>query len=250
MTGNRQIYLTPIMVIETSPPATTLTLAGIRQGALQLAPVAIFFVPFGIAFGVVAATRGMSALQSITFSVLAFSSSAQFSTLEFWHGVVAWGSLALAVIAINARNVVMGAALAPWVNLMPLAQRLPSVALLNDANFAVCQTAFKDGSRDMGLLLGSGMVLWGAWILGAALGALAGPAFGNPASFGFDVVMLCFLTAMVTGMVTGKPKLLLRLVPVGVGAAAAVLSLPLLPHGWNVIAGAFVGALAGSIVDA
>lgn len=234
------------MVISASPPATTLTLVGIRQGALQLAPVAIFFVPFGIAFGVVAATRGMTALQSITFSFLAFSSSAQFSTLEFWHGAVAWGSLALAVIAINARNVVMGAALAPWVNLMPLAQRLPSVALLNDANFAVCQTAFKDGSRDMGLLLGSGLVLWGAWILGAVVGALAGPAFGSPAAFGFDVVMLCFLTAMVTGMV----KRPIRLVPVIVGAAVAVLSLPYLPHGWNVIAGAFVGALVGSLVDA
>lgn len=220
------MYLTPVMVIET-PPATTLTLDGMRQGALQLAPVAIFFVPFGIAFGVVATTRGMTAPQSIAFSFLAFSSSAQFSTLEFWHGAVAWGSLTLAVIAINARNVVMGAALAPWVNAMPLAQRLPSVALLNDANFALCQTAFKDGSRDMGLLLGSGMVLWGAWGLGAAVGAFAGPAFGNPAAFGFDVVMLCFLTAMVTGMV----KRPLRLVPVAVGAAVSVVSLPHLPQG-------------------
>lgn len=242
--------LTPTMVIMTSPPATTLTLAGIRQGVLQLAPVAIFFVPFGIAFGVVAATKGMTALQTISFSILAFSSSAQFSTLEFWHGAVAWGSLALAVIAINARNVVMGAALAPWVNRMPLAQRLPSIALLNDANFAVCQTAFRDGSRDMGLLLGSGLVLWGAWILGAAVGALAGSAFGNPAAFGFDVVMLCFLTAMVTGMVTGKTKLPVRLVPVVIGATVAVLCLHILPQGWNVIAGAFAGALAGSLVDA
>ncbi len=238
------------MVTNAHPPATTLTFAGIRQGILHLAPVAIFFVPFGIAFGVVAATKGMTALQSISFSVLAFSSSAQFSTLEFWKGAVAWGSLALAVIAINARNVVMGAALAPWVNLMPLAQRLPSVALLNDANFAVCQTAFRDGSRDMGLLLGSGLVLWGAWILGTAVGALAGSAFGNPAAFGFDVVMLCFLTAMVTGMVIGKTKLPLRLVPVVVGASVAILALPYLPQGWNVIAGAFAGALAGSLVDA
>lgn len=238
------------MVTNSHPPATTLTFAGIRQGILHLAPVAIFFVPFGIAFGVVAATKGMTALQSISFSVLAFSSSAQFSTLEFWNGAVAWGSLALAVIAINARNVVMGAALAPWVNLMPLAQRLPSVALLNDANFAVCQTAFRDGSRDMGLLLGSGLVLWGAWILGTAVGALAGSAFGNPAAFGFDVVMLCFLTAMVTGMVIGKTKLPLRLVPVVVGASVAILALPYLPQGWNVIAGAFAGALAGSLVDA
>lgn len=233
------------MVIQSSPKIT-LTRAGIRQGAVQLAPVAVFFIPFGIAFGVVAATRGMSSAQSILFSLLAFSSSAQFSTLEFWHGTVAWGSLALAVIAINARNVVMGAALAPWVNLMPLGQRLPTVALLNDANFAVCQAAFKAGSRDMGLLLGSGLVLWGGWVLGAVVGAFAGPAFGNPAALGFDVVMLCFLTAMVTGMVKHPVKL----VPVTVGAVVAVLTLHHLPTGWNVIAGAFAGALAGGFFDA
>ena len=82
--------------------------------------------------------------------------------------------------------------------------------------------------------------------LGAAVGAFAGPAFGKPAAFGFDVVMLCFLTAMVTGMV----KRPLRLVPVAVGAAVSVVSLPHLPQGWNVIAGAFAGALAGGLSDA
>lgn len=233
------------MVSQSALPIT-LTLAGLRLGVLQLAPVAVFFIPFGIAFGVVAATKGMTSVQSITFSLLAFSSSAQFSTLEFWHGSVAWGSLALTVVAINARNVVMGAALAPWVNLMPLSQRLPIVALLNDANFAVCQTAFKGGSRDMGLLLGSGLVLWAGWILGAVVGAAMGPAFGNPAALGFDVVMLCFLTAMVTGMV----KHPVRLVPVLVGAVVAVLGRHHLPQGWNVIAGAFAGAIAGNLVDA
>lgn len=233
------------MVIEPSP-SITFTPVGIRQGIVQLAPVAVFFIPFGIAFGVVASTRGMSSLQSILFSLLAFSSSTQFSTVEFWHGTVAWGSLAFAVIAINARNVVMGAALAPWVNRMPLALRLPTLALLNDANFAVCQTVFKSGACDMGLLLGSGLVLWVGWGLGAIAGALVGPAFGNPATFGFDVVMLCFLAAMVTGMVKRPPKI----VPVLVGAAAAVLGLHFLPQGWNVIAGAFAGALAGSLFDA
>ena len=73
-------------MVSQSPFPITLTLAGIRQGVLQLAPLAVFFIPFGIAFGVVAATKGMTSVQSITFSLLAFSSSAQFSTLEFWHG--------------------------------------------------------------------------------------------------------------------------------------------------------------------
>ena len=58
--------------------------------------------------------------------------------------------------------------------------------------------------------------------------------------------MLCFLAAMVTGQLT-RPR---RLVPVLVAAAVAVLARPWLPQGWNVIAGALTGALAGSVLDA
>lgn len=209
---------------------------------MQLAPVALFFIPFGLAFGVAASTKGMPALQSIVLSLLVFSGSVQFSALDLWHATIAYGSLALVVLAVNARHVVMGAALSPWVNDLPLAQRLPTLVLLNDANFAACQSAFQDGERDMGLLLGSGLILWSGWVLGAAGGALAGTSVGNPVALGFDVVMLCFLAAMVSGQVN-RP---LRLVPVLVGAAVAVLTLPCLPQGWNVIAGALLGGVAGS----
>jgi len=98
----------------------------------------------------------------------------------------------------------------------------------------------------MGLLLGSGLVLWSGWVLGAVVGALAGTSIGNPVALGFDVVMLCFLAAMVTGQVS-RP---VRLVPVLVGAVAAILTMPFLPKGWNVIAGAFAGAIAGSWINA
>jgi len=234
------------MVSQSHSSPITLTRHGTRRGILQLAPVAVFFIPFGLAFGVAATTKGMPALQSITLSVLVFSGSVQFSALDLWREVIAYGSLALVVMAVNARHVVMGAALSPWVNALPLAQRLPTLALLNDANFAVCQGAFQAGERDLGLLLGSGLVLWSGWVVGAVAGTLAGTSVGNPVALGFDVVMLCFLAAMVTGQLTRR----LRLVPVVVGAAVSVLAMPYLPLGWNVIAGAFVGAAAGSWVHA
>ncbi|MBE2276114.1 MAG: AzlC family ABC transporter permease [Rhodobacteraceae bacterium] len=209
---------------------------------MLLAPVALFFIPFGLAFGVAASTKGMAATQSMVLSLLAFSGSVQFSTLDLWHATIAYGTLALVVTAVNARHVVMGAALSPWINRLPLRQRLPTLALLNDANFAACQTAFRSGERDMGLLLGSGLVLWAGWVLGAVAGAFAGTSIGDPVALGFDVVMLCFLAAMVAGQ-ANRP---LSLVPVLVGAAVAILTLPLLPQGWNVIVGAFAGGIAGS----
>ena len=234
------------MVRHPSDIAVTLTARGTRRGIVDLAPVALFFIPFGLAFGVAASAKGMPAVQSMVLSLLVFSGSVQFSALDLWHATIAYGTLALVALAVNARHVVMGAALSPWVNRLPLAQRLPSLALLNDASFAACHSAFRGGERDMGLLLGSGLVLWSGWVIGAVAGALAGRSVGSPVALGFDVVMLCFLAAMVTGQVNRT----IRLVPVLVGAGVAILTLPLLPLGWNVIAGAIAGAVAGSWVHA
>lgn len=234
------------MVIHSPDIAVTLTARGTRRGILDLAPVALFFIPFGLAFGVAASAKGMPAVQSMVLSLLVFSGSVQFSALDLWHATIAYGTLALVALAVNARHVVMGAALSPWVNRLPLAQWLPSLALLNDANFAACQSAFRGGERDMGLLLGSGLVLWSGWVIGAVAGALAGRSVGSPVALGFDVVMLCFLAAMVTGQVNRT----IRLVPVLVGGGVAALALPWLPLGWNVIAGAIAGAIAGSWVHA
>lgn len=228
------------------PPAATrpvLTWRGMSRGARRLLPVAIFVIPFGIAFGVAAAERGLPVGQSVAMSMLVFSGAAQFAALEFWQEPVAFGSLALVVLAVNARHVVMGAALAPWVNALPLHQRILSVAFLSDPNFADSQPALRGGEKDLGVLLGGGLILWVNWVAGCATGALAGSMIGNPSTFGLDVVMTCFLAALVADQARQRA----RVVPVVVAALVAVATLDWLPTGWNVIVGALAGGVTGSL---
>ena len=84
---------------------------GIARGVRRIFPVAVFVVPFGIAFGAAAIEAGLTLVQAVAMSVLVFSGAAQFAALDFWPGPVAFGSLALVVLALNARHIVMGAAL-------------------------------------------------------------------------------------------------------------------------------------------
>lgn len=88
---------------------------GVVTGMRRLFPVAIFVIPFGLAFGAAASEAGLHPAQSIALSVLTFSGAAQFAALDFWSDPIAFGSLALVVLALNARHVIMGAALSPWV---------------------------------------------------------------------------------------------------------------------------------------
>ncbi len=219
----------------------TLTFGGIWRGMRGLFPIALFSFPFGIAFGVAAAEHGMSIWQSITMSGLAFSGAAQFASLDFWRDPVAFTSLTLVVLAINARHIIMGAALSPWVNTLPVTKRMFVLGFLSDANFAMSQQAFKAGERDVGVLLGGGFMLWINWVLGTMFGAFAGALIGDPADFGLDVVIICFFATIVVGQMRDKAAI----APALIAAVVAVIALGWLPTGWNVILAAVAGGMVG-----
>ncbi|MCA0964781.1 AzlC family ABC transporter permease [Salipiger bermudensis] len=222
-------------------PRPVLTVAGLQRGFRRLLPVSILIVPFGIAFGVAASKAGLTPAQAIAMSALAFSGAAQFAALDFWPGPIAFASFTLVALAINARHVVMGAALSPWVNRLSPGRRLLSVVLLTDANFADTQPALRQGERDLGILVGGGFIVWLTWVAGTALGTLGGAVIGEPATYGIDVVMACFFAAVVVGMTAGQTDRIGALIPVGAAVVASVGTLTVLPVGWNVIAGALVG---------
>ncbi len=230
--------------MDTQPPPgrpIILTFAGVLRGGRRLLPVATFVLPFGTAFGVAAAEKGMEVAQILAMSAVVFSGAAQFATLDFWTTPLAFGSLALVALAVNARHIILGAALSPWVNALPPPKRVMALTMLSDANFADSHVAFKSGERDVGYLLGGGLVMWVNWNVGTAIGAFAGSLIGDPAAFGLDVVMVCFFGAIVAAQLKRRTAIL----PVAVAFAISFGTVDHLPTGWNVI----LAALAGGLVS-
>ena len=61
--------------------------------------------------------------------------------------------------------------------------------------------------------------------------------------FGIDVAMAAFFVTVIAA----PARRVSNLLPMGVAALVSVVTLSLLPHGWNVIAGALAGGIAGVI---
>jgi 4-azaleucine resistance transporter AzlC len=223
-----------------------LTTDGVGRGMRRLLPIAALTLPFGVAFGVAASEAGLTSLQSIAMSVLTFSGAAQFAALDFWQSPLAFGSLALVALALNARHLIMGAALSPWINQLPRGRRVLTLACLSDPNFADSQRSFHDGEKDAGVLMGGGLILWASWVSGTAIGALGGGMVGAPATFGIDVVMPCFFAAVVVGQM----KTVRTFAPVISASVTSVALLNLLPIGWNVVVAALVGGMTGVLLRA
>jgi 4-azaleucine resistance transporter AzlC len=223
------------------PGRPCFTAGGIWRGIVDISPLAAFVIPFGVAFGVAASARGMPPETSVFMSMAIYAGASQFAVLDLWHAPLPLATLALTVLAVNARLILLGAALAPWMLKVPLASRLAALLVLNDSNFAYAMSARTRGEADVGILFGSGIIMWFMWAVSTATGALAGSLLGDLSRFGLDAVMAAYFAAVVAGQWKGRSDL----VPYLTAAAVAVAGTYVLPPGWHIIAGALAGGTVG-----
>lgn len=229
-----------------SPPGARLDLAGILVGIRRMAPLSLFVVVFGLAFGVAALARGLTGLEALLMSALVFAGAAQFAVLELWGPEIPLLPLVATTFAINARHLLMGAAIQPWLAHLPPGQRYGSLVLMSDSNWAMAVADRQRGETNLGMLVGGGIALWLTWLAGTLLGVIFGSGIAQPERFGLDVIMGCFLLAMLLG---GRRDLSM-LLPWAAAALAALAAMLWLPPHSHVIVGALAGGLAGLLLPA
>lgn len=212
-------------------------------GFKQLVPLSLFVVAFGAAFGLAATQSGLSDWSIVAMSTLVFAGASQFAALELWGPQVPFFTLLLTVFAINARHLLIGATLYPWLRHLTPAKRYGVMLVASDANWAMAMHAFGRGEPGLGHVLGGGLALWSFWIVGTWLGIHFGNAIQDPKSLGLDMVMGCFLLAMVVG----GEKSLRTLVIWTVAACSSLMAYRYLPENSHVVVGALVGGIVGAV---
>lgn len=220
---------------------SALTRPLVWAGFRQMVPIALFVLVFGAAFGLAATQQGLGTSWSVLMSSAVFAGAAQFAVLDLWGPQVPVLPLVLTVFAINARHLLMGATLYPWLRQLPPAQRYGVMALASDSNWALAMQAMGRGQPGLGLLLGGGLALWVFWIVGTVLGTQVGSLIADARRWGLDMVMGCFLLAMVVG----GEKNLRMLLTWGVAAGASLAAFRWLPENSHVVTGTLAGGLLG-----
>lgn len=220
---------------------SALTRRLVWAGFREMLPIALFVLVFGAAFGLAALQQGLDTPWAVLMSSAVFAGAAQFAVLDLWGPQVPLLPLALTVFAINARHLLMGATLYPWLRQLPPAQRYGVMALASDSNWALAMQAMGRGQPGLGLLLGGGLALWVFWIVGTVLGTQVGSLIADARRWGLDMVMGCFLLAMVVG---GEKNLRMLLIWV-VAAGASLAAWRWLPENSHVVTGTLAGGLLG-----
>lgn len=219
------------------PGRAVFTKAGVMRGARRLVFVALVTVPYGIAFGAAAVAADVGSADAIAMSAMIFSGVVQFATLEQLASPSSPAVFLLLVIALNARNVLMGASLASIFNRLPWKQRLPTLWVFCDPVFADAQSPTGKADKDAGVLFGAGLVVLAGWVGGTAIGVIGGQALGDLSRFGFDVALIAFFAAIAAGQANARDHRL----PMIVAAVSVVVLATILPRGWDIVIAAVIG---------
>lgn len=188
---------------------------------------------FGVSFGVLATTAGLSTAQACAMSLLVFTGASQFAAVGV---VAAGGSIGSAIgsaLLLAARNAAYGVALAPTMARRPLGRRLLAAQLVIDESTAMAMAQPDDASRE-GAFWVTGLAVFVCWNSGTLLGAVAGDAIGDPAALGLDAAFPAgFVALAVPHLRTPRGR-----AAAIAGATIALLLMPLAPPGVPIVAAA------------
>ncbi|QWZ09148.1 AzlC family ABC transporter permease [Nocardioides panacis] len=194
---------------------------------------------YGISFGAVSVTAGLSVLQTCALSLLVFTGASQFALV----GVVASGGAPLAgamtALLLGSRNTLYGLRLTSLLDWHGW-RRTAAAHLLIDESTAMSVNRESTPAARVGFL-STGLAVFVLWNLATFGGAVAGEALGDPRTYGLDAAVGGAFLALLW------PRLNSRLNRV-VGLLAIALALGLVPvtaAGVPVLAAATVAILAG-----
>lgn len=219
----------------------TPSFAGLGEGLLDGIPVGLSVAPWGIAYGLLA-QQSLTLSQAVAMSGYMYSGTAQFVVLDMWQQPLAIGAMLFAVAAVNARYLLQGATLAPWLNQLGPLQRLATLFFLSDASWAMSLKRFERGIEGAGYLLGTSIAMYVAWVGSSILGLFIPMSPASAHSWGLDFAVAAALVALAGGRWAGRSSLL----PWIVAGAVALATYTLIGGYWYIPAGTLAGAVAGS----
>jgi 4-azaleucine resistance transporter AzlC len=220
------------------------TSLGFRRGFVAAQPLTPGTLLYGAVFGVLASEKGLAWVEALLMSVLVYSGSAQLAALQGWSASPMIAPLVTTVVLVNARYVLYGASVQPWLRAGTRPQAFATLFFLGDGNWALSMREYHAGYRDAGFLFGSGVATALPWFVGTGVGHLVGRSIPQPTALGLDFMLVAFAAAIGVSVFRGRADLWPTLAAL---AAAVVLGLWL--PGWTIVGAALAaGWVAGARV--
>lgn len=213
------------------------------KGIRDTFPLLLGAFPFGLIYGALAYSAGLSSAAVLAMSAIVFAGSSQFIAV----GLVAAGApvaiIILTTFVVNLRHMLYSAALLPWLKKYSQKWRLVLAFFLTDETFAVAAGRWRitdDSPHKHWYQLGSSVAMYLNWQFWTAVGLVLGSRIPDARAWGLDVAMIVTFIGMTIPYIKNRP-----MVTAVLTSAAVSLLTWQFPYKLGLILAAVSGIAAG-----
>ncbi len=217
------------------------------EGAKDTFPLIVGAIPFGIIFGTLAATAGLSFAATMGMSLFVFAGSSQFVCVSLVTAGTAWPMIVLTTFVVNLRHMLYSATMVPFYKKLNPLWKMVLAFGLTDETFAVAVSRYmqKDDAPNKHYYnLGSMVFMYTNWNLCTFIGLTAGKAFPGISQWGLDFAMPATFIGIVIPYLVTKPMWASAITAGTVSILAAGL-----PHKLGLMVAALAGVTVGLICE-
>ena len=171
----------------------------LSRGIIDVSPLMIPVVPFGIIYGVIGMELGLSAYMTFGMSIIIFGGASQIVLLQLFSGGASSLVTITSVAAVNSRHLLYGAVLSEYLEKLSLIKKLLISYFVVDQGFAESNKFFKKNKNEQYLhyhLIGTGCTMWVCWQISTLSGIILGSFV--PAELGLKfTIPLTFIAIVV-----------------------------------------------------
>ena len=210
-----------------------------RKGLRDIMPMTLAYAPIAALWGTVAASKGLSPLETVLMSAGVYSGAAQFVAMDLWGTSMPLGLLVFTIATVSLRHVLMSASISR--HLLSFRKGTASLLLfwLTDEAWAMMERRALSRPLTPSYFMGVAMPLWPNWVLFSGIGAYLGKALGDTTAYGLDFAFAAMFIAVVAGFWKGPKTGAILLA----SSLVAVLVKLHVPGAWYIIAGGAAGML-------
>ncbi len=173
------------------------------KGLLDMLPLNLAVLPWGILCGSLAIQRDFTVLEAILMPLLVFAGSAQLVATELIGANAPLATILFTTFIISSRHFLYGLALRDKLKVLPGRWRYPLGFLLTDELFALSQQpkAF-NGQYRLWYALAAGGSFYLCWLLWNIIGIFAGSLLPDLTRLGLDFAIAVTFIALVVPTIT------------------------------------------------
>lgn len=228
-------------------PASPTPSSEFWSGTRDIVPLVVGAVPFGLIFGTLATTAGLSTGATLAMSALVFAGSSQFIAAGLIAANTSWLLIVLTTFVVNLRHLLYAVSLLPYVKKLSQVWKVPMAFWLTDEAFAVGIRRYESSEKSPfkhWYYIGAALAMYLNWQMCTMLGITVGQLVPNAAEWGLDFAMSVTFIGMIVPYVTNKPMG----IAVTVAGVTAILGYGL-PHKLGLMVAAIAGITAGVLSE-